>query len=117
MYLRVISRDTIDSLIGSNRKLCRSYGTLDPDPADMDAEKEAFVGWTLNEGGAMGVPWKEDSKMEALDREAVRVEAMVAMKKLGKLRKYPEEKQRRLVVSERGFLSQDEKCGKMWGGI
>ncbi|POO00440.1 hypothetical protein TorRG33x02_038530, partial [Trema orientale] len=106
MYLRVISRDTIDSLIGSNRKLCRSYGTLDPDPdpADMDTEKEAFVGWTRNEGGAMGVPWKEDSKTEALDREAVRVEAMVAMKKLKNLRKYPEEKRRRLVVSERGVF-------------
>lgn len=45
----------------------------------MDTEKEALVGWSRTEGGAMGVPWKEESKMVALAREAVRVEAMVAM--------------------------------------
>lgn len=40
MYLRVISRDTIDSLIGSNLKDWRSYGGGDGDDADMDARRE-----------------------------------------------------------------------------
>ena len=65
----------------------------------MDTEKdEALVDWSLIEGGAMGVPWKEESKMEALAREAVRVEAMVAMTEEIKLRKYPEIYKRQRLV-------------------
>lgn len=64
-----------------------SYGRFDSEPADMETEQDALMGWNRTEGGATGVPWKEDSKMEALAREAVKVDAMVAM--MRKLPRYP----------------------------
>lgn len=65
MYLRVISRDTMDSLMGSNLKLFRSYGGGD-EAADMETDALRGEDFALRwkESGVMGTPWKEDSKRE-----------------------------------------------------
>lgn len=86
MYLRVISRDTIDSLIGANLKAFRSYGGDE----EADIETETFCGFddlvdcTRRDGVLTGMPWKEEEESNKerfwglVDRE-VRAAVMVAM--------------------------------------
>ena len=82
MYRRVISRDTIDSLIGSNLNDRRSYGG--GDEADIETEKfcePALAGRGRLRAGRTA-PWAEESRKAGLDLEEcerVRVEVMVAM--------------------------------------
>lgn len=81
MYRRVISRDTIDSLMGSNLNDFRSYGG---DAADMETERLLpgvdLMGWRRRDVGMD--EWWWDSKKEVLgleEREGVKVVAMVAI--------------------------------------
>ena len=85
MYRRVISRDTIDSLMGSNLNDPRSYAG---DWAAADTELDDLRCWT-RDGDEIGAPKRDDdggweSRKEDLDlglgkREGVKVAAIVAI--------------------------------------
>lgn len=82
MYLRVISRETMDSLMGSKANPLRSYGGGEADMEIACGATEDLAGWWTRreEGGAKGVPWKEEeSKKARVWGLEVRVEAMVAI--------------------------------------
>ena len=72
----------MDSLMGSKANPLRSYGGGEADMEIACGATEDLAGWWTRreEGGAKGVPWKEEeSKKARVWGLEVRVEAMVAI--------------------------------------